>query len=33
MVLFCNAETRPGATALIHAGGVLGSLEAEGFPD
>ena len=28
-----NAETRAGATALIDAGGVLGSLEADGFPD
>jgi hypothetical protein len=33
MVLFCNAETRAGATALIDAGGVLGSPGAEGFPD
>jgi hypothetical protein len=33
MVLFYNAETRAGATALIDAGGVLGSPEAEGFPD
>jgi hypothetical protein len=33
MVLFYNAETRAGATALIDAGGVLGTPEAEGFPD
>jgi hypothetical protein len=33
MVLFYNAETRAGATALIDASSVLGSTEAEGFPD
>jgi len=33
MVLFYNAETRAGATTLIDADGVLGSPEAEGFPD
>jgi hypothetical protein len=33
MVLFYNAETRAGATALIDTGGVLGSPEAERFPD
>ena len=33
VVLFYNAETRAGATALIDVGGVLGSPEAEGFPD
>lgn len=33
MALFYNAGTRGGATAEIDAGGVLGSPEAEGFPD
>jgi hypothetical protein len=32
-VLFHNAEMRADATALIDAGRVLGSPEAEGFPD
>jgi len=31
MVLFYNAETGAGTTALIDAGGVLGSPEAEGL--
>jgi hypothetical protein len=33
MVLFYNAETREGATALMAVGGVHGSREADGFPD
>jgi hypothetical protein len=33
MVLFYNAGTRASATAMIDAGGVLGSPETEGFPD